>query len=269
MPKTRSSGIEIAYDDLGKGEPALLLMPDWCTDRTVFEDIAMLCAKQRRTLVLDWRGHGQSGTPPDDFGEEDLVEDALSVIAASGARRVVPVALAHAGWVALELRRRMESAIPRLALIDWIVREPPPAFLEILQGLQDRRRWRDTADRLLASWLHGTDNPRLARFLREVAGSYGFGIWSRAARSIGEAYSRHGTPLKALSRLSPHVPTLHLCARSEDPGHLEAQQAFAAKTPWFHVLELPASSHFPMFEVPAEMTSRIVEFTTWRSRRAA
>jgi hypothetical protein len=41
------------------------------------------------------------------------------VIEASQAQHVVPVALSHAGWVAIELRRRLGALIPKLVLLDW------------------------------------------------------------------------------------------------------------------------------------------------------
>ena len=41
------------------------------------------------------------------------MHDALAVIADSGAQSVVPVALAHAGWVGIELRRRLGHARTR------------------------------------------------------------------------------------------------------------------------------------------------------------
>ena len=44
---------------------------------------------------------------------------------ASGADRIVPVALAHAGWVAIELRRRLGKKIPAIVLVDWIVLDLP------------------------------------------------------------------------------------------------------------------------------------------------
>jgi len=110
MPRAISGDVSIAYDDLGKGEPALLLLPGWCANRTVFKNLAPLCGAHRRTLALDWRGHGESGAASEDFGIEELVEDAVSVMEASSAERIVPVALSHAGWVAIELRRRLTDA---------------------------------------------------------------------------------------------------------------------------------------------------------------
>src|SRR5262245_57432957 len=106
MARTRTSP-SIAYDDEGEGGPALLLLSGWCADRTVFADLAPACSTQRRVLALDWRGHGESDPPVGDFGIAGLVEDALAVIRDANADVVVPVALAHAGWVALELKRRL------------------------------------------------------------------------------------------------------------------------------------------------------------------
>ena len=39
--------------------------------------------------------------PKCDFGHKGLVEDALAIIDDSGARQIVSVALAHAGWAAM------------------------------------------------------------------------------------------------------------------------------------------------------------------------
>ncbi len=260
MAITISDGIQIHYDDRGQGEPALLMMPGWCGSRRVFDTLVERCSAARRTLVLDWRGHGQSENSPGDFGAEDLVEDAVAVIIASGAQRVVPVALSHAGWVAIELRRRLTSFIPKLVFLDWIILDPPQSFLDVLHGLQSPTEWEPTRDRLFSMWLHGLDIPTLTSYVRADMGSYGLGMWARAGREIGSAYARLGSPLRALTVLDEHTPVLHLYAQPDDPEYLAAQQTFSAAHPWFHVQRLNARSHFPMFEVPDEMAAAIEAF---------
>lgn len=260
MAEVTSNGIRIHYDDLGQGEPVLLFMPGWCANRTVFQDLIPRCSSRRRTLVLDWRGHGESGPPTGEFGLDGLLEDARAVIKASGAKKVVPVALAHAGWIAMQLRQELGNLIPKLVLLEWIILDAPPPFLHALREMQSPGQWRQTIDQMFSRWLHGVDNPKLIHFVREEMGSYGFEMWSRAGREISMAYAKEGSPLKALSRLRPPIPVLHLCVPSEDPGFLPAQQSFAAANPWFAVRELKAHSHFPMFEVPDEIVSAIEEF---------
>lgn len=259
MPRAMSSGNAIAYDDVGKGEPALLFLPGWCANRNAFEDILPLAAKHRRCLALDWRGHGQSSPPPLDFDQHALVDDAMAVLAATGTHFVVPVATSHTGWVALELRRRLRARVPAVVLIDWLLTDPPAAYLKTLDGLQSAEHWREWVEKLFASWLAGAENPRLTRFVREGMGAYGFEMWSRAARSIGSSYAEFGCPLKAMAQLTPSPLMLHLYATPPDPDYLAVQQAFAAEHPWFCVRKLAAKTHFPMFEVPEAMVAAIEE----------
>src|SRR3954470_10344317 len=95
----------IAFDDVGDREPALLCLPGWCAPRDAFRPLYPHL--DRRVLAVDWRGHGGSAPASGDFGASDLVNDALAVIDASGATKIIPTATAHAGWVAIELRKRL------------------------------------------------------------------------------------------------------------------------------------------------------------------
>jgi pimeloyl-ACP methyl ester carboxylesterase len=260
MPEVNSRGPTISFDDKGSGEPALLFMPGWCGSRSVFGSITEKCATRRRILSLDWRGHGRSEAPEGDFGTDALVGDALSVIEASETESVVPVALSHAGWVAIELRRILGTRVSKLVLLDWIILEAPPPFLGALQSLQDRTKWRQTREQLFTMWLHGLDIPELARYVREDMGSYSFDMWARAGREIYSAYAKEGSPLKALAALKPALPVLHLYAQPDDPGYLDAQKSFGAAHPWFRVRNVKAHSHFPMTEVPDEIAAEIESF---------
>ena len=262
MQRVRDHQLFIDREDRGQGEPALLFLPGWCASHSAFTDLIPRSAEHRRVLVLDWRGHGQSERPDSDFGEEGLVEDALSVIESSHVQQVIPVALSHAGWVAIELRRRLGQRIPKLVFIDWIITEAPEAFLGAVQALQDPAQWQQAREQLFSMWLEDIDQPAIINFVREDMGGYGFEMWGRAAREIGAAYRKAGSPLKALSALNSPVPALHLYAQPADPAYLSAQQAFASAHPWFHVERLQARSHFPMFEVPGEMAAAIETFVS-------
>ncbi|WP_224368821.1 alpha/beta fold hydrolase [Hyalangium versicolor] len=259
MPEVRSRDALIRFDDMGQGESALLFLPGWCTSRAVFAPLALRLAAHHRVLSVDLRGHGQSEQGGEDFSSSTLLEDLLAVLEARGVRRVVPVALSHAGWFAIELRRRLGERISGLVLLDWIVLEPPPPFLDALKGLQSQA-WRDSRDALFGMWLQGVDSPEILRFIREDMGSFGGEMWRRAAREISSAYAREGYPLRALSALVPPVPTVHLYSQPEDPGYLMAQQSFASDHPWFQVVKLEARSHFPTLEVPEAVVEHIERF---------
>ena len=269
MSRTPVDSVSIAFDDLGPAtgnsaggtEPALLLLPGWCTNRSVFRPLAEELAKKRRTLVLDWAGHGESDAASGDFGEQQLVAQALGVIEASKVGRVIPVTISHAGWVALELRRRLGERVPGLVFLDWIVSEAPPPFLDIISGMQSAE-WKKAVEQVFGMWLHGVTDPAVIRFVRQEMGAYPGHMWSRAGREISAAYAAHGSPLAAAAKLSPPVPTLHLYGQPDDPGYLAFQQGFAAQHPWFQVRKLTAKSHFPTLESPGEIAEAVDSFAT-------
>jgi pimeloyl-ACP methyl ester carboxylesterase len=181
------------------------------------------------------------------------------VVEASGAKEVIPVAVSHAGWIAIELRRRLGERVPQLVLLDWLVLDPPPQFLDVLKGLQTDR-WRETRDMLFNMWLAGVDSEPVIRFIRDDMGSFGAETWKRAGREIGNAYAKFGNPLQALATLYPPGPTLHLYAQEGGPAYDSGQQSFANSHPWFQSQRLNARSHFPMLEVPDVVARAIDRF---------
>ena len=193
MAETRVGGARIRYDDVGQGEPALLFIPGWCTSREVFRKVAPWCSILHRSIIVDLPGHGESQQPGPDFGNATVVDTLRAVIEASGARQVVPVALSHGGWWALELRRQLGSRIPALVLLDWLVLEPPPPFLQAVKALQSPQ-WKQARDGLFSLWLQGVRSPDVIRFVRDDMGSFGEDMWKRAGREIEKVYAQYGHP---------------------------------------------------------------------------
>ena len=215
MAQTISDLTTIDYDDVGSGEPTLLLLPGWCASRAAWNGLLEPLSDHHRVLALDWRDHGASGPAAGDFGEVDLVRDALAVMEDSGARRFVPVALAHAGWVAIDLRRRLRSAILGVVVIDWIV-HAAAARVPHDPGAHARTTMRGEPllDETLLRWAADVDDPQLLAFLDQMAGMPA-DMWDRAAREVEGSVPRC-TPARwtlwpPLSRRCPRCT----CTRSQ------------------------------------------------------
>ena len=250
----------IAYDDTGEGEPALLFLPGWCGPRNLFDPLRSRLDGRVRALAVDWRGHGESKPAGADFGAAELADDATAVIEESGAAQVVPVAAAHAGWVAIELRRRLgPERVPKLVFVDWMVLGAPPPFLGALAGMAAPETTRPVVDQVAAMWVANLDMPALTAYVGSMV-ALPDEMWARAAREIAVAFDQFGSPLDAVAALDPPPPALHVYAQPDDPAFLDAQRAFSAAHPWFAVERLDAKSHFPMFEVPDEMVRLIEAF---------
>jgi pimeloyl-ACP methyl ester carboxylesterase len=254
-----------AYDDRGQGDPALLFLPGWCGDRSVFADLLPLASRHRRVLSSDLRGHGASVGADADFGTEDLVTDAMALLDTAAVDTVVPVALSHAGWVALELRRRLgPDRVPAVVLLDWMVLGPPPGFLDALEALQRPEAWETVRGQLFGMWTHGVDVPAVHDYVASMA-AYGQEAWARAGREISRAFTADPVPIEALARITPPCPTLHVYAQPGDDALLAAQRAQAEHYDWFEVHRLEARSHFPMFEAPEPLMETIERFVVRRT----
>ena len=246
----------IAFDDVGDGDPALLCLPGWCAARDVFRPLYPHL--DRRALALDWRGHGGSAVDSSDFGSAELADDALAVLSAAGVDRVIPVATAHAGWVAIELRRRLGAGrVPAIVLVDWMVLGAPPPFHDALRALQDPAASTAVRDRLFAMWTDGVSSRAVHDFIPKMA-AHGFDMWSRAGREIAASFGATPRPLDALDALG--CPTLHVYAQPADPAFLAAQETYAAARSWFRVERVAAASHFPTLEAPAEVAAAVCRF---------
>ena len=262
MTQTTITPVPVSFDDAGRGGPALVYLTGWCSARTSYAVMVEHTARYRRSIAIDWRGHGTSPASEGDFGWPQLTDDVLAVLDACGVDRFVPVANAHAGWVARDLAERVPGRVAGVALINWLVLAPPPPFTAGLAALADPATTRAAAEGLTGSWLAGhEDVPGLAEQIAAMR-RHGDEMWARAGREIAAAYATYTSPLQAFAALPATPPVRHLYGEPKNPAFLTAQEDFARAHPWFPVRRLDtAHTHFPMLEQPADLASDLVRFT--------
>jgi hypothetical protein len=187
-----------------------------------------------------------------------LVADAIAVIKASGAKNVTVVAMHHAGWVAIELRRRLGATIANLVHLDWVVFPPPEPYLQLVNGLATTTGWQQSRDMLFSIFTNGINNPpALLDLIKTEMTAYSGAMWMRSGREITAGFAEFGYPLNALAALTPPVPTLHLYGQPKDPGYLAAQQDFASHNPWFSARQLTSETFFSQFDAADEIVEAI------------
>ena len=154
----------------------------------------------RRAVAPDWRGHGETPLGADDFGQDELVGDTIGLLDELGIQTVIPVAVAHAGWVAIELRRLLgPERVPGVVLLDWMVLGAPEPFMGALAGLQHPGSWQQVRAALFGMWTEGVDVPAVHECVERM-GRQGFAMWSRAAREIEAAFTAEPVPLAGARR---------------------------------------------------------------------
>jgi pimeloyl-ACP methyl ester carboxylesterase len=216
-------------------------------------------AARHRVIRLDWRGHRDSSRPGADFGHDELADDAIAVIEAAGVSLVVLIAQAHGGGPAIRLRRRLGDRAAKIVVLSWLVLDPPPPVIAVFEMLQDPLRWRQGLGQLLAGCLARAPDD-VAGWVRRETGSYGFDMWSRAARAVTADYARHGNPLRAAADLDHKPDMLHLFSQPRAAGFLTGQQEFSVANPWFSVKRMDGVTHFPALEIPDATATEIELF---------
>jgi pimeloyl-ACP methyl ester carboxylesterase/predicted glycosyltransferase len=105
-------GVKIFYEVFGDGPPSYLLMPTWSIVHSWFWKAQVpYLARHGGVVTFDGRGNGRSDRPPDmaAYTDDAFVADALAVLDAVGAERVVVVGISNGGrWTAKLAARHPE-----------------------------------------------------------------------------------------------------------------------------------------------------------------
>jgi pimeloyl-ACP methyl ester carboxylesterase len=260
VPTATADGLRIEYSDTGGGDGLpLVCLTGWCSSRSRYDRLVPLVAESRRVVTLDWRGHGDSERPHDDFGTKDQADDALAVIEAAGLDRFAIASASHSGWVAIELRRQLGDRVARIVHMDWLVVEPSEPYLALIRKLQSEDTWAEARDTLYEIWRGGVESADIENAIA-IMNRQDAEMWMRSGREIEGAFARNGSPLRSLSALGSPPPVLHVYGQPRDPAYLDRQQSYAAENSWFDVAQVNARSHFSMIETPEEAAAAIDSF---------
>jgi len=135
MKRALSRDVEIAYEEAGRGDPAVILIHPPFGNRSHFAAVFAHLAKRNRVIALDLRGCGQSGVPAEGFHIVDLAEDVRAVCRAAGVERAVLCGHSLGGTVALEVAALEPQLVAGVALLDAVVLFPEPLRRQVVEQL--------------------------------------------------------------------------------------------------------------------------------------
>src|SRR5260370_31580607 len=122
MPTVTRDGVAIAYDVTppppgASAPPTVVLLHNIMCDRHVFDHAVAALRPRFRTIAIDFRGHGQSALPAQEFSVDDLAGDVIAVMDQEGVARASVVGLSLGATVALEVALRAPARVERLVLM--------------------------------------------------------------------------------------------------------------------------------------------------------
>ncbi len=125
MRRVLSDGVEIAFGETGRGEPALVLIHGGFGNRSHVAPLVAHLAERHRVIALDLRGHGQSGVPQDGFRIADFAQDVLAVCRDARVEQAVLCGHSMAGAVALTAAALDPSLAAGVVLLDTVLFPDP------------------------------------------------------------------------------------------------------------------------------------------------
>jgi pimeloyl-ACP methyl ester carboxylesterase len=118
------SGVRIAYEVAGAGEPPVAFLPAWgIADRRMWAAQVEALAPEHRTVAYDSRGTGDSDRPADPaaYDVPTLVGDAAALLDATAPRPAVVVGNSLGGLVGFLLATQRPDLVAGLVLIGGLV----------------------------------------------------------------------------------------------------------------------------------------------------
>ncbi len=256
--------VNIAYTDVGKGEPIILLhgIPTWSF---LYNNVIDAFAKEYRVIAPDFLGHGYSD-------QRDLFDRSIEVQAKMVLRLMshlnIPKAhiIGHdtGGGVALILGIKHPAIIDRLVLSNIVVYDSWPIDDMLALGNPEwsKKSIDEIADFLLEGYQVGLSNPeRLTEIFKEgITAPYltekGKISLIRNASSLN---TNHTTSL-VMRHKDIQAPALLLWG-VDDPWQTIADgRRLHSEIPNSQLIELEKTSHWLQQDNPEEYTRYILEF---------
>jgi pimeloyl-ACP methyl ester carboxylesterase len=123
--------VAIAYEEAGDGEPGILFVHGWATDRSVMRPLLNRAADSRRAVAVDLRGFGESDAPEQPYRIEDYSEDLAFLVARLNLGRPIIVGHSMGGLVALDFAARHAAKVSAAVILEGMILAP-----DLLDGLR-------------------------------------------------------------------------------------------------------------------------------------
>ncbi len=252
-------GIELAYDDVGRGE-ALVLLHGFPFDRSMWREQSEVLSAGCRVIAPDLRGLGE--TPLGDAAAtmDEMAEDVAALLDALGVERVVLGGLSMGGYVAFEFFRRFPRRVRALVLADT----RPQADNE-----EGRRTREENARKVLRDGMQPLVDSMLPKLLsattRENRGDVVGRVRSMmlAARPEGAAAALRGMAerrdqTELLTRIE--VPTLIVVGVEDTITPTSDAEEMAAKIGGSRLVRVEGAAHLSNVERPEEFNRALADF---------
>lgn len=255
-------GIEVAYDEAGRGE-AFVLLHGFPFDRSMWREQSEFLSASFRVIAPDLRGLGE--TPLGDVAAatmDEMAEDLAALLDALNVGRAVLGGLSMGGYVAFEFLRRFPGRVRALVLADT---RPQADDDDGRRAREENARkvlregMRPLVDSMLPKLLSASTRERRADVVKRVS------AMMLAVRPEGAAAALRGMAVRRdqtelLSRID--APTLILVGTEDAITPPSDASAMAAKIRGARLVRVEGAAHLSNVERPEEFNRALSNFVS-------
>jgi len=245
--------------------PPLVLLHGFTGHARSWDSFAKAMSRRYRVLVLDQRGHGESGWTTD-YSNAAMVADLRAFVTALGLRRFDLLGLSMGGSVAYNYAGSRPAELARLVIVDI----GPELVASGSQRIQAGVQASDTFDSIEAAVASSrAANPRADEdemrnrvrhnLMRTADGRWTF-RYDKALRAPGRPRPRPSTEENWQAWRQITVPTLLLRGGVSDILSRETAERMAKEIRDCRLVEIPGSGHSIPLEAPARFLEAVQTF---------
>ncbi len=269
MPFLSINGVEIAYDDLGRGARPFVRVHGFTGFRDDFREHLPALAGRGRTVVYDHRGHGESTKTgdPSSYSFDQLVDDLRALLDALDIQCCDLLGHSMGGMIALRFALAWPEQVASLVLMDTAARAPdhmPRAPLAAAGAIARSDGMAPLAALLRA---RAADDPARPEAERRMEQQMGDSFWERRRRRLvamdPEAFAVLALELVDQPPLTDRLreitfPTLVMVGE-QDAGFLAPAEELARGIPDANRVVIAEAAHSPQLENPGAWLAAIRE----------
>jgi len=245
-------GIRLAYDDRGKGGPALVFAHGWTCDRSLFAPQVEHFARQHRVVSVDLRGHGASDKPKGPYPIDGYADDLARLIGELDPGKIVAIGHSMGGNAVLQLAAAYPDRVAAVAMIEPAPFALPPEFRGALTAMVaaiDAGNQAPQRQFIAEHLFLPTSDGKLKQHVLELM----LAAPKHVAAAAMQGVLAFDSPAAA-ARCK--VPALHIAATTPlNPPHLMAQWLPGVVNGW-----TVGAGHFCQLEAPAQVNAMIEGF---------
>jgi pimeloyl-ACP methyl ester carboxylesterase len=237
-----ADGVEICFETVGSGPPAIVFVHGWSCDRTYWRGQLEHFASRHEVVTIDLAGHGESGAGRSDWTMTAFAADVVAVVEQLGLQEAVLVGHSMGGDVVVPAAGRLADRVVGLVWVDTYPSLGQPQ--DMVEHQRQMRRFRDdfvgTTSAIVRGFFRPSSDPDLVDWVvADMSGAPPDIAWAALVR----ATTFEPSVIAALSGLTARVFAINPDYRPTDVDSLARYGV--------QVRLMPGVGHFAMLEDPA------------------